>query len=105
MNGRDNCERLCVEWSEAVTDPAAPTHPRFEAVSRKATELGEPYGISGGGLWRIRGTKEKAKIWTPANGDQGTLLGVASAWNGRDTEFVEPTSLWADWFIDVLAEV
>jgi hypothetical protein len=104
FDGRDSCGRLRVNWNEALVDPGAPEHPRFKALPNKPTKLGEPYGISGGGLWRIRGTPSKAEIWTPARTGQGDLLGVASAWDNKKTEFVEPTSLWAEWFAELLAK-
>jgi hypothetical protein len=97
--GRDEYGRLRVEWDQAV--PAAGSHhPKVDVTPGNTFKLGSPGGISGGAFWRIRGTTDKAEVWAPVR--SAHLLGVACSWNRRDTEFVEPIGLWAEWFRDVL---
>jgi len=40
--------------------------------------------------------------WSPIGA--GRLIGVSVAWNGSDTEYVEPASKWREWFLKTLAE-
>ena len=102
VKGTDRLGRLEVTWGEAIGDGDSPFHPKLQLDPVKPVRLGEPGGVSGGGLWRFRGTTRKTEIWAPAS--HGRLIGVHSAWNKRDTEYCEPVTLWSDWFRAVLAD-
>jgi hypothetical protein len=57
-------------------------------------KLGDAKGISGGGLWAVSGASA-GELWSPST--HAKLIGVAVAWNTRDTEYCEPATLWGDW--------
>jgi hypothetical protein len=101
VNGFDKYGRLEATWGEALVDTDSPPHPTFAFDATKPVKLGSPAGISGGGLWRFRGTTTKEELWAPAS--HGRLLGVPCAWDSNQTQFVEPVSLWSGWFRDLLA--
>ena len=100
VNGEDEYGRMRVTWGEAIVDPGSPIHPTFRFDPGKPVKLGSPAGISGGGLWRFRGTTKKEELWAPAS--HGRLLGVPCSWDLKETQFVEPVDLWATWFRELL---
>ena len=100
VNGEDQYGRLRVTWGEAVADADSPSHPTLHFDASKPVKLGSPAGISGGGLWRFRGTTKKDELWAPAS--HGRLLGIPCAWDKNQTQFVEPVSHWSAWFRDLL---
>jgi hypothetical protein len=103
IEGIDEFHRLKVEWHEARAIWDMPEMPHFKVEYGTTFELGAPYGISGGGVWRIRGPNYPVEgIWAPTTHCQ--LIGVASAKLER-VEFAEPVELWVDWLRSVEQEI
>ena len=101
VDGRDRFGRLRVEWHEAKAVWDTPKIPYCPIQDGSTFELGRPYGISGGALWRVRGPRGN-ELWAPASHCQ--LIGVPVAAQGR-TEFAEPVELWRSWLDDVEKEI
>jgi hypothetical protein len=102
IQGRDGFERLCVEWHEARNIWENPEIPHYKVPRGQTFELGHPRGISGGGLWRVRGPRDKTALWAPSSHCQ--LVGIPVAALGR-TSLVEPVELWRAWLDDVEHEI
>jgi hypothetical protein len=103
IEGVDEFQRLKVGWHEARAIWDVPEIPHFKVEHAATFELGAPYGISGGGVWRVRGPDHPvAGIWAPTTHCQ--LIGVASAKRER-IEFAEPVELWLDWLRSVEQEI
>jgi hypothetical protein len=103
IEGTDEFHRLKVEWHEARAIWDMPEMPHFKVEYGTTFELGAPCGISGGGVWRVRGPDHPVEgIWAPATHCQ--LIGVASAKRGR-VEFAEPVELWLNWLRGVEHEI
>lgn len=99
VTGRDQHGRLEVYWDEAIPHDGIPTLPHLPDVqSGKVMSLGCPGGISGGGLWRVRGSEKGEAIWSPSS--HATLIGVPVAWNSRTTEYAESVTAWGSWLKD-----
>jgi len=95
INGRDQHGRLEVEWERGTSIWGLPEDSRFEVGPDRTFQLCSPHGVSGGGVWRIRGPRHKTEgLWSPSTHCE--LIGIASAVLGR-VEFAEPIELWADW--------
>jgi hypothetical protein len=103
IEGIDEFRRLQVEWHQARAVWDIPDMPHFKVEHGTTFELGAPFGVSGGGVWRVRGPDHPTEgLWTPTTHCQ--LIGVASAKLER-VEFAEPVELWRDWLRDVEREI
>jgi hypothetical protein len=102
IEGRDACGRLRVLWHQAETLWDVPKIPHYPVPEREVFDLDGPFGISGGGVWRVRGAADKHEIWVPTKHCQ--LIGVPSGYLGR-TEFAEPVELWRDWLRDAYGAI
>jgi hypothetical protein len=61
----------------------------------KTMQLFPPGGISGGGVWRIRGAPQDV-VWSPSS--HAKLIGVPVAWlESKATEFAESVAAWGAW--------
>lgn len=98
IEGVDGNGRFRVYWRDAVAGPDAPALPQFSFPTNDVFTLGHPRGISGGGLWRIRGALEVSELWSPSTHCE--LIGLASAFR-EPHELCEPTTLWSEWLEQV----
>jgi hypothetical protein len=99
ITGRDQHGRLEVYYDEAIPHEGIPTLPHLpDVLPGKVMSLGHPGGISGGGLWRVRGSEKGEALWSPSS--HATLIGVPVAWNGRTTEYAESVAVWGRWLKD-----
>lgn len=87
----DEKDRCRVEWKDAEY---------FR--SNEPLDLPPPYGISGGPLWRFR-KGAKSQVWSPEG--IGNIVGIQSAWDGKETLLVEPVQKWGGWFQDSIEQV
>jgi hypothetical protein len=98
--GRDDHGRLKVEWSDATMISGGTAPPHIQRPHGEIFKLGHPSGISGGGVWRVRGPSSKSELWSPGRHCQ--LIGIAVAVSVREAiEFAEPVELWRDWLQNV----
>jgi hypothetical protein len=95
VTGRDQHGRLEVYWDEAIPTDDAPRLPHLEVQPGKPMALGSPGGISGGGLWRVRGSKKGDLIWSPSS--HATLVGIPVAFIRPRTEYAESAVAWGPW--------
>jgi hypothetical protein len=94
VKGRDRHGRLEVAWGQAIPDADAPTYPHLKVQAGHSMQLGSPGGVSGGALWRVRGSTA-GNLWSPSS--HAKLIGVPVAWNQRDTEYAESVVAWGSW--------
>lgn len=94
---RDHLGRICVDWRN-TGEMEVMTHDFSPTGSQPAVK--EPYGISGGGYWKYDPNPGDG-LWSART--HGKLVGVAVAWNGKDTEFVESVESFGDWLKAELA--
>jgi hypothetical protein len=87
----DEKGRYRVEWKDAE-----------QFRGNESLDLPEPYGISGGPLWRFR-KSPKSPVWSPAG--IGNIVGIQSAWDGKEILLVEPVQKWGHWFKDSIETV
>jgi len=87
----DEKGRYLVEWKDAE-----------QFRSNEPLELPQPYGISGGPLWRFRKCP-KSPVWSPEG--IGKIIGIQSKWDGKEILLVEPVKKWGDWFRDSIKQV
>lgn len=103
IEGHDSIGRLRVGWNKARVIWEIPEIPHFRIPDTEAVfELESPRGISGGGLWRVRGPISKAEIWTPTSHCQ--LIGVPVAYKGK-IAFAEPVESFRTWLDDISLEI
>jgi hypothetical protein len=103
INGRDQYGRLEVEWDKGTSIWGLPDDLRFDVSPDRTFPLCTPHGVSGGGVWRIRGPRRKTEgVWAPSTHCE--LIGVASAVLGK-VELAEPVELWTDWLNQVEREI
>jgi hypothetical protein len=87
----DKSGRYQLEWKDAVP------------WRRNGTfDLPAPKGMSGGPLWRFR-KPASSSIWSASN--IGKIVAVQTAWNWKDTLFLEPVETWSDWFHESLSTI
>lgn len=98
VKGHDVHGRLEVEWGEAIPDKEAPVFPHLDVLPGVPMQLQAPFGVSGGGIWRVRGARGDA-LWSPSS--HAKLIGVPSAWNQRNTQYAESVSAWGPWLTGV----
>jgi hypothetical protein len=98
ITGRDRYQRLQLLWGEARTFPESARVPHYGDDGSEFL-LRCPYGISGGGLWRIRNSGQN-EIWSPYAHCQ--LIGIAVSYM-PDEQLCEPVELWRAWLNDVEA--
>jgi hypothetical protein len=90
-NPLDKKKRYRMEWKDA----------QFWR-SDKGFDLQTPKGMSGGPLWRFR---------RPASNDGwsareiGKIVGIQSAWDRKETVFIEPVQKWSKWFHESILKV
>jgi len=65
-------------------------------------ELPSPEGMSGGLMWRFRKPPDNY-IWS--TGKIGKIIGIQSAWIGKETLLIEPVQKWASWFYESLETI
>ncbi|HQP37124.1 MAG TPA: hypothetical protein PLI95_18190 [Polyangiaceae bacterium] len=93
VQGKDERGRLLVYWDQMVPDASGE---KFGWEPGKSRDTPDPYGISGGALWRFEGA-DRSTLWNPSK--HGRLIGIASAWiEQKRIEIVEPASRWREWF-------
>jgi len=95
VTGRDQHGRLEVDWDEAIPQEGTPTLPHLDLRPGKVGRLGHPRGISGGGVWRVRGTRKGDLIWSPSSHQD--LIGVPVAFDRRRTQYAESAAAWGPW--------
>lgn len=101
ITGHDKKGRLEVEWSTAEVAvenkpfPLLPDRPELNEISPgKTVRLRGPQGISGGGVWKLRGAAP-GELWAPST--HARLIGVPVAYDERKTEYAESAVRWASW--------
>lgn len=97
VTGRDEHGRLEVLWDEAIPTEDAPRFPHLALEPGKLTRLGHPRGISGGGVWRVRGSKKGDIIWSPSS--HADLIGIPVAFLAP-TQYAESAVAWGTWLRD-----
>lgn len=65
-------------------------------------DLPSPKGMSGGPLWRFR-KPVSSSLWTAK--EIGRIIGIQSAWDKKDTTFIEPVDKWSDWFHESIGTI
>lgn len=90
--GRDQFNRIRMNWSEANVFPESPRVDNFGA-NGATFHLDCPKGISGGGLWRIHDSAKDA-LWSPSTHCQ--VIGIAVAYHDNE-QFCEPVEMWRSW--------
>lgn len=95
---RDELGRIRVGWRN--TGEAAVMSHDFSHTAAPRPAVTDPRGISGGGFWKYDPSPGDG-LWSPRL--HGKLVGVAVAWNQRDTEFVEGIDSFGDWLRTTLA--
>lgn len=98
VTGRDRWGRLEVYWDEAIPYEGSPTPPHLDLCPGKVSHLGHPGGISGGGVWRVRGAKKGDLIWSPSS--HADLIGVPVSFDSRRTQYAESVDAWGPWLIE-----
>ena len=99
VTGRDRFGRLEVDWDEAIPHEGHPTYPHIDVQAGQVMKLQMPKGISGGGVWRIRGARSDA-VWSPTS--HAKLIGVPVAFL-KPTEFAESVLAWGPWLRELAA--
>jgi len=102
VRGRDSKGRLEVEWGEATPDPGVPRYPHLDVEPGKTMRLKSPVGVSGGGLWRVRGAKADS-LWSPSS--HAKLIGVPCSWDRDSTQYAESVTAWGPWLTALLPEL
>ncbi len=101
ISGTDEFGRLQVEWDDAQGIPPVAKIPGYPVNDGAVFQLGHPRGISGGGVWRVRGPTS-GEIWAPSKHCE--LIGVAVAVLGKH-ELAEPVDLWHPWLLQAEDEI
>lgn len=101
ITGRDDLQRIELEWGPAVLNPGAEQIPHRPVPEKGEFQLGSPEGISGGGVWRTRRPRSD-ELWSATKHCE--LIGIAVS-TRSDTEFVEPVDLWRPWLEGVIEEI
>lgn len=102
VHGRDGCGRLLVAWDEAVVEPGDALPPQVRITPGEIFKLGHPGGISGGAVWRFRGSKKGELLWSATT--DGQVIGVPVSWDKTNTEFAESCCLWREWLVESLVK-
>jgi hypothetical protein len=103
ISGRAQYDRLEVEWDKGTSIWGLPDDSSFNVRPDRTFQLCSPHGVSGGGVWCIRGPHHKTEgVWAPSTHCE--LIGVASAVLGK-VELAEPVELWTDWLNQVEREI
>jgi hypothetical protein len=99
ITGKDKHGRLEVYWKDSIPYDDAKVPPHVDMPAGKVSKLGPPRGVSGGGLWRVQGSKKGDLIWSPSS--HASLVGVPVAWDTRQTEYAESVNDWGAWLRQV----
>jgi hypothetical protein len=95
ITGTDEHGRLEVEWKDAIPHEGHPVYPHIDVQAGKTMQLFPPGGISGGGVWRIRGAPQEV-VWSPSS--HAKLIGVpVASLESKATEFAESVAAWGGW--------
>ena len=86
----DDDGRYRLEWKDAV------------GRNNDEFDLPVPGGMSGGPLWRFR-KPESRSVW--AVGEIARIVAIQSAWDRKETLFLEPVEKWSRWFHESCASI
>ena len=100
LTGKGEKGRLELAWDTAVPLHDSKPLPHVRVTAGVEMELDAPFGVSGGGIWRVR-RNQKGEIWSPTS--HAKLIGVQGTHEpSLKRVYAESVVLWGRWLQEIV---